>query len=126
MTRDVAEGQRFTTHGETLLRRELRKEIVAGAQHFTPGQHRARIVERDSDSGLVAELSYVNGMGRAVLVACARPVGKRSWQAVGYTSAGFYTSSGPQRPRDPEAFLGETSQRELRAAEARFAREVRS
>lgn len=126
MTRDVPEGRRFTTFGETLLGRELRKELVAGAQHFTPGQHRARIQGRGPDSELLGEVSYVNGMGRAVLAACVRPVGQSRWRAVGYTSAGFYTSSAPQRPQDPDAFLGAAARGALRAAEERFAQEARS
>lgn len=105
--------------GEILLGRELRSEVVAGAQHYVPGQHAAKVTGRGADSELLAELSYVDGMGRAVLAACVKPIGGR-WACVGYAAAGHHTRTGPHWVGRSEGFVGEVGLRRLDEAEERW------
>src|SRR5205814_1643625 len=80
----------FGTIGEQLVGRTLEKEKRAGVTHFKPGQHRARVYERDGD--VIGELSYVDQMGHAVLVVCVWDEG--AWHPVGGLAAGQTSAHG--------------------------------
>lgn len=107
----------MSTAGEQLLGRELAKEIVAGAQHYVPGQHAARVTGRGEDDELHAELTFVDGMGRAVFCECIRIPGL-PWRAIAYVTAQHYVVGGVRAA--PEDFLGDVGARYLEDAEEAF------
>ena len=78
-------SQKFSTMGEALVRRPLKREKRVGVDHFAPGQH-AMFVEQG-----IAYLTFVDGMGHAVSVPfeCKND----QWQPVGvYQRAGQATA----------------------------------
>lgn len=60
----------FTTEGEKMLGRPLKKHMKAGVPHFVPGQHHAEIV--GDDCCYHAVLGYVSAMGHAVQLLCKK------------------------------------------------------
>lgn len=66
----------FTTEGEKMLGRELKKEMKGGVPHYAPGQHYAVIV--GDDYCYHAVLSYVSAMGHAVQILCKK-TDDRGW-----------------------------------------------
>ena len=70
----------WKTAGESLLRRELKREIRGGVPHYVTGQHAAEV------EGDVAVVSFVDAAGRATAVGCVREDGawkpqivRRAW-----------------------------------------------
>lgn len=97
----------FSTPGEQLAGRELRKEKRAGLTHFVTGQHRATIEVRDGvdhfDSSIVGDvgrLTYVDVWGRLVCVLTWRDKGSEEWRATWVSTAGQETKS--EAVRAPE------------------------
>lgn len=87
---------KWRTAGEALVRRELKREVRAGVDHFVPGQQGCFI------EGGIAYITYVDVMGHAVSTPfeCADgpECGWRGWKPVGVAQrAGQYTVE-PVRP----------------------------
>ena len=99
----------FPSRGEQLAGRELEKEIVAGVEHYKPGQHEAEIVVpngSDFFSGepeQIARLTYVDQMGHACIVLCSRQDENEAWRPTWIGRAGQVTEQ--RAVRAPEGFV---------------------
>lgn len=110
---------------ERLAGRSLEREIIAGVEHFKPGQHRATIEVRDAEEltnppsrGDVGRVTYVDGMGHLCVVLTWRETGTDEWVPTWVGRCGMLTKHNP-RPA-PEGFaLSEKMLRTLREADER-------
>lgn len=110
---------KFDTVGENMLQRELEVEKRVGVEHYVVGQHYANII--GDETGLSAALSWVAGLGDAVILLCRRnPPAHELWEPHNTVRrAGVFTDKGPSRL--PKGFeLSEAMVEALEDAEGRY------
>lgn len=110
---------------ERLARRSLEREIVAGVEHFKPGQHHATIEARDaedffdpSERGDIGRITYVDQMGHLCVVLAWRETGSDEWVPTWIGRTGMIVSE--EARRAPDGFeLSEKMLAALREADQR-------
>lgn len=110
---------------ERLARRPLEREVVAGVEHFKPGQHHATIEARDAEDfikpwerGDIGRVTYVDRMGHLCVVLVYRETGSTEWTPTWIGRTGMIVSE--EARRAPGGFeLSEKMLAALREAESR-------
>jgi hypothetical protein len=110
---------------ERLARRPLEREVVAGVEHFKPGQHHATIEARDAEDffdpterGDIGRVTYVDQMGHLCVVLTWRDTGSDEWRATWIGRTGMIVNE--EARRAPEGFeLSEKMLAALREADQR-------
>lgn len=112
------EAKIFSTPGETMCQRELKKENRGTIPHFVTGQHHAEVVA--DDVALFGVLTFVNVTGMAVLVLCIKKAADKPWEPYeAMRIAGCAADLGPRKI--PEDFvMTEKMQAALKDAEDRY------